>query len=27
VTRRQLEDVLETNIDASLKGFLDWEVD
>ena len=27
VTRRQLEDILETNIDASLKGFLDWEVD
>jgi hypothetical protein len=27
VTRRQLEDLLETNIDASLKGFLDWEVD
>ena len=27
VTRRQLEDILDTNIDASLKGFLDWEVD
>jgi len=27
VTRRQLEDLLETNIDESLKGFLDWEVD
>ena len=27
VTRRQLEELLETNIDASLKGFLDWEVD
>jgi hypothetical protein len=27
VTRHQLEDILDTNIDASLKGFLDWEVD
>ena len=27
VTRRQLEDILDTTIDASLKGFLDWEVD
>jgi len=27
VTRRQLEGILDTNIDASLKGFLDWEVD
>jgi len=27
VTRRQLEDILDTDIDASLKGFLDWEVD
>jgi hypothetical protein len=27
VTRDNLEDLLETNIDASLKGFLDWEID
>jgi hypothetical protein len=27
VTRRHLEDVLETKIDASLKGYVDWEVD
>ena len=27
VTPRQLEDLLETNIDASLKGFVVWEVD
>lgn len=27
VTPQQLEDLLETKIDASLKGYLDWEVD
>ena len=27
ITRRQLEDVLETRMDASLKGSLDWEID
>ena len=27
VTREKLEDVLETGIDPSLRGFLDWEID
>jgi hypothetical protein len=27
VTRRQLEDALETKIDSSFKGSLDWEID
>ena len=27
MTLRQLEDHLDKNIDASLKGFLDWEID
>ena len=27
VTREHLEDLLETKIDASLKGSIDWEVD
>jgi len=27
ITRRQLEDLLETKIDASLQGSLDWEID
>lgn len=27
MTRNQLEELLDTNIDASLKGFLDWEIE
>ena len=27
VTRHQLEDLLETKIDATLKGSVDWEID